>query len=167
MLPGREPDEPRVEDRAATPAGPRRLRLRLRRLRPRQLPGSSRSDHQCGKAWSGERDGPAPCLSQSGTGAGPGRDHVLRGPLARLLPAWRAVAAPNRGTPGGANCVVQPAVSLPVRQGINQGTGRCHLPQTLSPLGSCSLAGREFRASYLAWIFTRAPLLSPCLQVHR
>lgn len=60
----------RVEDRAATPAGSRGLRLR--RLRPRQLPGSSRRDHQCGKAWSGDRAGPAPCLSQSGPGAGAG-----------------------------------------------------------------------------------------------
>lgn len=83
MRPGRGPEEPRVEDRTATPAGQRHLRLH--RLRPRPLPGSRRRNHQWGKAWGREPAGPAPRQSQSGAGTGLGRGHMLREPLARPL----------------------------------------------------------------------------------
>lgn len=78
MAAGPAPDEPRVGDRAATPARRRRLR---RRPRPRPLPGSRRHDHQWEKTWSGQRAIPAPPRANPSLGRGGGGATCAEGRL--------------------------------------------------------------------------------------
>ena len=74
---------------------------------------------------------------------------------------WPGRSSVEGGSTRDANCVVLPALSLPVTLGVNQGPGRGHPASNTFAWGSCSLAGRQFRASSLAWIFTRTSLCLP------
>lgn len=109
------------------------------------------------------RPPPEPIRGRDGAGAGP---HAPRA-AGQAAPAWRAAAAPRRGSTRDANCVVLPAVSLPVTPGVNQGPGRWHSASNTCPLGKL-LFGREAIPSLFSCLdFYEGLFMSPCLQVHR
>lgn len=80
---------------------------------------------------------------------------------------WPGRSSVEGGSTRDANCVVLPAVSLPVTLGVNQGPGRGHPASNTFRLGKL-LFGREAIPSLFSCLdFYEDLFMSPCLQVHR
>lgn len=67
---------------------------------------------------------PRPYLSQSGSGAGPGRGQVHPAPVAQPFPAWLGLGWQCLRSAGRANRAVPSAVTRTVKLEVNQSPGR-------------------------------------------